>query len=75
MKNKNIKLTIKENPVVTVTKSKIKTREFKPNAETVKALEEAERLANGEGKVYHSFEEILKDVFGNGFELQTYKQV
>jgi hypothetical protein len=69
MKDKNIKLTIKEDPVAVAVRTDVKTREFHPNTETIEALEEAERLANGEGKVYHSFDEILKDVFGDDFEL------
>lgn len=65
----NIKLTIKEDLEAIAVRDNIKTREFHPNAETIEALEEAERLANGEGKVYHSFDEILKDAFGNDFEM------
>jgi mRNA interferase YafQ len=54
---------INNRKVINNSRTKIKTRKFKPNAETIEALEEAERLANSEGKVYHSFEEILEEIF------------
>jgi hypothetical protein len=48
----------KENPKVI----KEKENTFRPNKETLEAIEEARRISNQDGTGYKSFEEMIKDV-------------
>lgn len=52
------KLHIKENPQV------VKENIFRPNKETLEAIDEARRISNQDGTGYKSFEEMIKDVLG-----------
>lgn len=56
------KLYIQEDPEAIATKEEQKETII-TNPETIKAIEEARRLANGDGTGYNSFEELWKDVF------------
>ena len=55
------RLHIKENNDNVITE---KNTTFRPNKETMDAIEEARRISNQDGTGYKSFEEMIKDVLG-----------
>lgn len=61
------KLYIREDPEPVAVKVREEEKEtIITNPETIEAIEEGRRLANGDGTGYESFEELWEDVFGSG---------